>query len=103
MAEIVKKARVLIDEQNHARAFEPLTVTLSSSMLDSSLDDAGNIVLTFKHPAKLDYCPDMLHQNVHEWCARNRVDSEVLCSAMLDAATREAALSNLRDCLVICP
>lgn len=91
--------QAVLDDAMPANNFPPLTVTLNSSMVEASQDADGNIVLTF-HYAKLDYCPDVLAADVHSWCARNKINSEILVDAMLLAATQEAALSNLRDAML---
>jgi len=91
--------QAVLDEATAASKFEPMTVTLNSSLVESSIDEDGNIKLTL-HFTKLDFCPDMLHNSVHEWCQRNKVDSEILCEGMLKAAVQEAALSSLRQTML---
>lgn len=92
----------VLDEAMHNHDFPPFAVTLDRSMVEVTMDFEGNPVLTFIN-AKLDYCPDVLAADVNSWCERNKINSEILVDAMLKAAMQEAAVGNLRQCLVLRP
>lgn len=94
--------QAVMEEAMHNHDFSPFTVTLDRNMVEVTMDNEGNPVLTFVN-AKLDYCPDVLAAGVNNWCERNKINSEILVDAMLKAATQEAAVSNLRQCLVLRP